>query len=75
MISLDTSVLVRYVTQDDATQSPLANRLIQKTLSAEHPADCLMERTGHAAGCDHTVTFDRAAVRDAGMRIIESAHG
>jgi len=35
-------------------------------------ADCLIERTGNAGGCEHTVTFDRAAARDAGMRMPES---
>jgi predicted nucleic-acid-binding protein len=31
-------------------------------------ADCLIERSAHAAGCDHTVTFDSKAVRTAGMQ-------
>jgi predicted nucleic-acid-binding protein len=32
-------------------------------------ADCLIERCGHAAGCEHTFTFDRNAAR-AGMRLL-----
>ena len=36
MIGLDTNVLVRYLMQDDARQSPRANRLID-SLSAEEP--------------------------------------
>lgn len=36
MIGLDTNVLVRYVMQDDARQSPRANRLIE-SLSADAP--------------------------------------
>lgn len=32
-------------------------------------ADCLIERSGHAAGCEHTFTFDRAAA-GAGMRLL-----
>jgi predicted nucleic-acid-binding protein len=36
MIGLDTNVLVRYIMQDDAKQSPLANRLIE-SLSVESP--------------------------------------
>lgn len=36
MIGLDTNVLVRYVMQDDARQSPRATRLIED-LSAEEP--------------------------------------
>ncbi len=36
MIGLDTNVLVRYIMQDDARQSPQANRLIE-ALTAEAP--------------------------------------
>jgi predicted nucleic-acid-binding protein len=32
-------------------------------------ADCLIERTAHAAGCDHIATFDRQAAA-AGMKLI-----
>jgi predicted nucleic-acid-binding protein len=32
-------------------------------------ADCLIERAGHAAECQYTVTFDRNAVA-AGMRLL-----
>ena len=37
MIALDTSVLVRYLAQDDAAQSPLATALIEQQLSADNP--------------------------------------
>ena len=30
--------------------------------------DCLIQRLGSAAGCSHTVTFDRVASRLSGMR-------
>lgn len=33
MIALDTNVLVRYLAQDDARQSALATRLVERTLS------------------------------------------
>lgn len=33
-------------------------------------ADCLIERTASAKGCDHTVTFDVAAARHAGMSLL-----
>ena len=36
MIGLDTSVLVRYIMQDDARQSPKATRLLE-SLDADHP--------------------------------------
>jgi len=32
-------------------------------------ADCLIERSGHAAGCEHTFTFDRDAA-GSGMRLL-----
>jgi predicted nucleic-acid-binding protein len=33
-------------------------------------ADCLIERSGHAAGCEQTLTFDRKAAAGAGMRLL-----
>lgn len=37
MIGLDTNVLVRYITQDDAVQSSIATRIIEQQLTEEHP--------------------------------------
>ena len=37
MIGLDTNVLVRYVTQDDAEQARLAGRLLEHTLNPRNP--------------------------------------
>jgi predicted nucleic-acid-binding protein len=34
-------------------------------------ADCLIERCGRAAGCEHTLTFDSKAVAGAGMRPLQ----
>lgn len=34
-------------------------------------ADCLIERSAAAAGCDHTATFDRDAVKHCGMKLID----
>jgi predicted nucleic-acid-binding protein len=34
-------------------------------------ADCLIERSAHAAGCQHTVTFDKRAASLAEMRLIQ----
>ena len=130
MIGLDTNVLVRYITQDDANQSPKATRLVEslrvdepgfvsivsvvelgwvlqasygltrdqigqaveallrtKEISIEHSdnvlkalrvfnatsadfADCLIERSACAAGCDRTMTFDIGAAKVAGMVLI-----
>ena len=37
MIGLDTNILVRYLAQDDAVQSPIASDLLERRLSAEEP--------------------------------------
>jgi len=37
VIAIDTSVLIRYVTQDDPKQSRQANRLFESTLSESYP--------------------------------------
>ena len=37
MSGLDTNVVVRYLAQDDPKQSPIAARLMEKTLSSDEP--------------------------------------
>jgi predicted nucleic-acid-binding protein len=37
MTGLDTNILVRYFTQDDPIQSPLANQIIEERLNASNP--------------------------------------
>jgi predicted nucleic-acid-binding protein len=37
MIGLDTNVVVRYLTQDDARQTPIATQFIEKSLSLNRP--------------------------------------
>lgn len=37
MIGIDTNVLVRYLTQDDAGQSKLATRFIEQVISPDNP--------------------------------------
>ena len=37
MIGLDTNILVRYVVQDDRTQSAIATRLLDRELTPENP--------------------------------------
>lgn len=34
-------------------------------------SDCFIERIGAAAGCDYTVTYDKAAAKSAGMRLLK----
>jgi predicted nucleic-acid-binding protein len=130
VIGLDTNVLVRYITQDDAKQSALASKLIEglndtspgfvtlvtlvelawvlessynfsrlqfaevmQTLisvdaikidraaavasavrsyisSSADFSDCLIERLSVNAGCQRTMTFDKAAAKSAGMTLI-----
>jgi predicted nucleic-acid-binding protein len=130
MIGLDTSILVRYITQDHPAQTAAAVRLID-SFSADSPgfvsliaitelawvledsyqfskneienvleillrtaelvieqadiveralrgykagkadfADCLIERCGAAAKCEHTFTFDKKAAKTVGMRLL-----
>ena len=33
-------------------------------------ADCVIERCGQAAGCDHTMTFDQKAAKATGMKLL-----
>ncbi len=131
MIGLDTNVVVRYLTHDDAAQT-VAAVSVMDALSAEAPgflslivvvelvwvlqvsyrfkkneieqvlgtllrskelvieraevvlqalrkfsashadfSDCLIERCGHAAECQFTVTFDRNVAAGAGMRLLK----
>ena len=131
MIGLDTNVLVRYIADDDASQSAAAAKVME-SLSSESPgfvplvvaaelvwvlqfsyrfnkheiaevvekllrsaelviekaeivaqalrefrvsradfADCLIERCAHAAGCQHTVTFDKRAATTGSMQLIQ----
>lgn len=130
MIGLDTNILVRYLTHDDARQTGAAQRVIH-SLSPDAPgfvslvviveliwvlqalygfekdevervmesllrskdlvieqadsasqalrayqsgradfSDCLIERIGHAAKCQYTLTFDRHAAATAGMHLL-----
>ena len=134
MIGLDTNVLVRYLAQDDAKQSALASRVVDKELTGAQPGfislvvlaelcgvlkrmyaashdelvamvkdmlntpqfqlerrdvvlatlqykqnskvakagfvDALIAQLAQAEGCTHTFSFDKNAVRAAGMRLL-----
>lgn len=130
MIGLDTNIVVRYLTHDDAAQTAAAVKVID-SLSQDSPGflsliviaelvcvlevsyrfkkneiesvldtllrskelvleradvvaqalrkftasradfvDCLIERCGHAAQCQYTVTFDQKAASTAGMKLL-----
>lgn len=53
-------------------QAPLMWQALHlyKTSKADF-ADCLIERSCQAAGCDYTLTFDTTAAKTAGMRLIK----
>jgi predicted nucleic-acid-binding protein len=133
MIGLDTNMLIRYLTQDDAVQSPKATKIIERRLTEENPgfvsvvamveivwvldraygladreiaaavermlqlevlvveneqevfaamtalkqgrgsfADALIAELGTRAGCSHTLTFDKTAVRLPGFKLASS---
>jgi predicted nucleic-acid-binding protein len=130
MIGLDTNVVIRFLTHDDARQTAAAQKTLN-SLSSESPgflsltviaeivwvltisygfskkeielaldgllhskdliieraeivsqalgkfknssagfADCLIERSGHVAGCEYTFTFDKRAAAGTGMRLL-----
>lgn len=134
MIGLDTNVLIRYLVQDDAKQTPLATRFIEAVLSPTHPgyishvvlcemvwvledcygqsspqvaalleqlyrakeivvqepalawqalrlmqihgadfSDALIMSVGQAAGCQHTVTFDKQAAKLESFELLREA--
>ena len=58
----------REIIVQDAETAWRALRLFRS--STADLADCLIERGGVAAGCEHTVTFDRGAARDCGMILL-----
>jgi predicted nucleic-acid-binding protein len=66
--ALDGLLRAKELTLDRAEQVVQAMRTF-RTSSADF-ADCLIERTAYAAGCERTVTFDKAAASGAGMTLI-----
>jgi predicted nucleic-acid-binding protein len=48
----------------------VASAVRQYSESKADFADCLIERLSAAAGCEHTMTFDKNAVKAAGMVLI-----
>jgi predicted nucleic-acid-binding protein len=71
VIGLDTNVLVRYIAQDDAAQSPKATRLIE-SLTAENPAYIglvsLTELVWVLTGCYSSSKEDMVAVLEGLLR-------
>jgi len=65
---LETLLRSRELVVEDAELVWQALRIF--TRSGADFADCLIQRCGHAAGCDETVTFDQRASRTAAMKFL-----
>jgi predicted nucleic-acid-binding protein len=53
--------------------SELVGQALRRFRATGHAdfADCLIERCADAAGCEHVYTFDKKAVKVAGMKLLE----
>jgi len=52
------------------SEGAVAQALVRFENSKADFADCLIERSGSIGGCTNTVTFDAAAVKTAGMKLL-----
>ena len=78
MIGLDTNVIVRYLTQDDAVQSAKATELFERGLSEEEPGFVsvvamvetawVLERVYGLAGEELAAAIERTQCPDCGKR-------
>jgi predicted nucleic acid-binding protein len=59
MIGLDTNVIVRYLAQDDPTQSALAEEFIESVCSEKRPAFINHIVYAKRFGCSNAVTMSR----------------
>jgi predicted nucleic-acid-binding protein len=66
--ALDALLRAKEIVLDRAEQVAQALRVFRAS-SADF-ADCLIERTAAAAGCDKTMTFDSGAAKGAGMALV-----
>ena len=66
--ALDILLRTKQIVVDRADQVLRALRVFE-TGKADF-ADCLIERTAAAAGCEQTMTFDVSAARHAGMTLV-----
>jgi predicted nucleic-acid-binding protein len=66
--ALDALLRAKELVVDRADQVMQAMRTFRAS-SADF-ADCLIERTASAAGCERTMTFDGSAAKGAGMTLI-----
>jgi len=66
--ALDALLRTKEIVLDSAAQVAQALRTFRA--SAADFADCLIERSAAAAGCEQTMTFDTGAAKRAGMTLI-----
>jgi predicted nucleic-acid-binding protein len=52
------------------SQSTVAQAIVRFGAANADFADCLIERSGHLAGCKHTATFDVNAAKISGMKLL-----
>jgi|SRR5208282_722731 len=52
------------------SQQTVAQAIVRFGAAKTDFADCLIERSGHVAGCRHTVTFDENAAKTSGMKLL-----
>jgi predicted nucleic-acid-binding protein len=66
--AMDSLFTIRQLEIDNATAAHEALALFRSS-NAEF-ADCMVARSGIARGCEYTVTFDKAASKLPGMRLL-----
>lgn len=67
---IDSMIATKELVVEGADTVRKALRVFAASAKADF-ADCLIERSGHAAACEYTVTFDTAASKVAGMRLLK----
>ncbi|VVE44182.1 twitching motility protein PilT [Pandoraea horticolens] len=67
---IDSMITTKELVVEGADTVRKALRVFVTSAKADF-ADCLIERSGHAAECECTVTFDATASKVAGMRLLK----
>jgi len=67
---IDSMIATKELVVEGADTVRKALRVFAASAKADF-ADCLIERSGHAAECEYTVTFDATASKVAGMRLLK----
>ncbi|HEX7909086.1 MAG TPA: type II toxin-antitoxin system VapC family toxin [Paraburkholderia sp.] len=67
---VDSMVATKELVVEGADTVRKALRIFVASAKADF-ADCLIERSGYAAGCEYTATFDVTALKVAGMQLLK----